>query len=286
MSRHFLEHPKLTVSALVPDPLDAEFRATFAHALAEPRASVHHEYVVESRPDGWRLSRDGICGQTFPTGATLLFALEEDLENALIARLGDWIGFHAGAVALGDQAVVTVGLSDTGKTSSTFQLIELGLELIAEEVTPVDAGSLQVHPFPQVLTLSRRYAEQFAAAYPITGGALTYHDATMARYAPSRVRRSPVTIAAMLFPHYDPAGRSWLEPVAPGDVLTEIFRYCFTPQIPDERLYDHVIRVLEHCQLWRLHTRDLASARALLGSVVETLPSLGPTRSTPSRPTA
>lgn len=274
MTSLHLEFPRLRVTVLVPETLEAATRAVFLHVLTDG-VLANADHVYEARPEGagWTLLRDGRRGETYPTGVELLFALEEDIENALIARLEGWIGFHAGAVAHGDHAVVTVGLSDTGKTSSTFQLIELGLDLIAEEVTPVDPMTLAVHPFPQVLTMSRRYAETFAALHPVRRGTLVYHDALMARYHPRQVRRTPVQIHTLLFPKYDPACHPRLEPVSPGDVLAEVLRYCFPPVGSDEQLYDHVIRVLQHCHLWRVHSRDVASARTLLGSMVEMLPS-------------
>ena len=150
-------------------------------------------------------------------------------------------------------------------------MVELGLELLAEEVTPVDPSTLLVHPFPQVLSLSRAYAEQFAARHPIVGGALHYHDATMARYAPARVRTKAAPIAALLFPRFHPSHEPRLEAVAPGDVLTEIFRYCFPPHTSDELLYDNVIHLLERCRLWRVHTCDIESSRVLLRDVIAAL---------------
>lgn len=271
MTLLFLDYPKLAVSLSVPERIADGFRDNFSHALVSQPPVVHHAYAAVPDGHGWLLVRDGELGRQYPTPADLMFALEEDLENALIARLDGWVGLHAGAVALGEQAIVTVGHSDTGKTSSTFQLIQLGLELVAEEVTPVDPATLRVHPFPQVLTLSRRYAEQSAASYPIAGGTLRYHDATMARFAPARVHARPVPIAAMLFPRFDPACAPRLEQVTPGEVLTETFRYCFPPQVAEEQLYDNVIRILERCHLWRVHTRDIASSRTLLADVIAAL---------------
>ncbi len=274
MTSLHLEFSRLAVSVLVPETLETAARDVFFHVLAEGiPARVDHGYEVRVEEAGWTLLRDGRRGGTYATGIDLLFALEEDLENALIARLEGWIGFHAGAVALGNHAIVTLGLSDTGKTSSTFQLIELGLDLVAEEVTPVDPQTLSVHPFPQVLTLSRRYAETFEAAHTVRRGRLVYHDRMMARYHPRHVRHTPVRLHTLLFPAYDPTCVPRLEPLVPGDVLTEVLRYCFPPVGSDEQLYDHVIHVLQHCQLWRVHSRDVASARALLSRIVEMVPS-------------
>lgn len=277
----FLEYPKLSVSLSVPDDAADGFRANFANALVSaPPPIVHLKFLVRRLNAGVALERNGIAVGVFPDATALMFALEEDLENSLIGRLDGWIGLHAGAVALPDLAIVTVGHPDTGKTTTTFQLVELGLELLCEEVTPIDPAAVRVHPFPGVLTLDRRYAEAFRSRYPVTRGAITYHGAEMARYTARHVRKEAVPLGAMLFPAFDPSCRPKLEVLSPAEVLTDIFQYCFAPTVDDEQLYDSVIRVIERCRLFRMHTRDIESARGLL---VELLSELSPADARPTR---
>ncbi len=279
MALLFLEYPKLVVSVSVPDDVAGEFAGNFANALVSARPeTVHHEFLVRQVGAGVALERNGADLGAFRRVTELIFALEENLENALIERLDGWIGLHAGAVALPDRAIVTVGHPDTGKTTTTFQLVELGLDLLCEEVTPIDPSAVRVHPFPGVLTLDRRYAEAFQSRYPVTRGRLTGHGPAMARYATTHVRKEAVPLAAMLFPAFDPSCRPRLEALSAADVLTDIFQYCFTPSTSDEQLYDSVIRVIERCRLFRMHTRDIESARGLL---VELLSELSRAEATP-----
>ena len=272
MGRITLAYPRVTITVDAPDAVEPALRENFRFTLTDaPTAPVTHAYAIVPVGDHWQLVRDGQAGERAATAIDAMFALEEDIENALIARLGPWIGLHAGAVALDGQAIVTLGLPDTGKTSSTFQLVELGLELVSEEVTPVDPETWCVQPFPSTLTLSRGYAETFAAHYPVTRGRLHYHDAAMARYQPAHVRSTPADVRMLLYPRYDPIGDVRLEVLTAADVLTETLRYCYAPHTRDEVLYDHVIGLLERCHLFRLHTRDVMSARTLLGRVVDML---------------
>lgn len=279
-----LSYPRLSVAVTASEAMVPLVRDNFRAALAPGAAgaAVHH---YEAAWDGSRgvLRRDGDHLGEFTDPTALMFALEEDLEVLLISRLGNWIGLHAGSVALQGRAIVTVGHPDTGKTTTTMQLIELGLTMLSEEVTPIDPELHLVHPFPHNLTLARHYAEAFANLYPVTHGALTYHGADMARYAPLATHSTPATPVAFLFPAYHPANTPQLVEVSPADVLTELLQYCFAPRTGDEQLYESVIRVVERCRVFRLQTNSIESARALLNSVITRLlaeppsPALRPT---------
>jgi hypothetical protein len=272
MAPAFLEFPRLTVALSLPEPLVAAFTANFGFALAaSPARPPDRAYGVRMEQDGVLLVRDGLPVGIFPDPQDLMFALEEDIENAIIEHLGEWVGLHAGAAVLGDAALVVVGRPDTGKTTTTFQLVELGLDLLCEEVAAIDPAPREVQPFPQRLTLARPYAEAFQSLYPVSAGALTFPTATMARYAATRVRTRPARLGAILFPRYDPSCQPAIEDVSPGQVLTELLQHCFTPALGDETLYDGVIRLITGCRLFRVHTRDIASARSLLSDLIARL---------------
>lgn len=267
-----LSYPRLFVAVSASEAMVPLVRHNFRAALVPGAtgAVVHH---YEAIWDGSRavLRRDDDCLGEFADATALMFALEEELEVLLISQLGNWIGLHAGSVALQGQAIITVGHPDTGKTTTTMQLIELGLTMLSEEVTPIDPDLHLVHPFPHNLTLARHYAEAFSSLYPVTRGALTYYGADMARYAPTATHNTPAPPVAFLFPAYHPEYAPQLVEVSPSDVLTELLQYCFAPRTTDEQLYDSVIRVVERCRVFRLQTNSIESARALLGSVITRL---------------
>jgi hypothetical protein len=286
MPRLTLSYPRLSVAVSASEAIVPLLRDNFRAALAPGDGdAVVHQY--DAAWDGSRgvLCRDGDRLGEFADPTALMFALEEDLEVLLISRLGNWIGMHAGSVALQGRAIITVGHPDTGKTTTTMQLIELGLTMLSEEVTPIDPDLRLVHPFPHNLTLARHYAEAFSHLYPVTRGVLTYPGADMARYAPHATHGTPATPIAFLFPAYHPDHTPRLAEVSPADVLTELLQYCFAPHTGDEQLYDSVIRVVERCRVFRLQTNSIESARALLGSVITRLqveppaPALRPTSS-------
>jgi hypothetical protein len=267
-----LEYPKLAVTLTAPDDIARILATNFAHAVTgTPSVVPRDAFEVQPGAAGLALVKNGAVMGLFADPYDLMFAIEEDLEFALIESLDGWIGLHAGAVVLDDIAIVTVGNPDTGKTTTTLQLVELGLPFLCEEVTPVDPATCLAHAFPHPLTLARDYGEAFDARYPVRHGALTYRGAEMARYSPRAVHRAPTRVGAIILPKYDPAATPALDEVSPSDVLPDLFHYCFTPTRGDELLYDGVIRVVEQCRLFRLRTTSIETARELLQRLVAEL---------------
>ncbi len=265
MKLFFLSFPRLDISLAAPDEIAPDIQAAFLHSIrpaTEP--SLRHEYVIEPIPDGFRLLKDELLKGVFDSCTDLLCRLEEDIENTLIGAIGNWVGFHAGAVMIGDAACVIPGDPDTGKTTTTFNLVEMGQIFLCEEVAPVDPDTLMVYPYPQVLTLSGAYVEEHLSLYPVQNGELRIMNPQMARYCPSRAGDASVPLMTILVPAYDPSKTPGIEELSPGDVFTELLGYCFPPNRGDEYLFDSVIRICEEAEIFRLRTDSLQSMRQLL----------------------
>jgi hypothetical protein len=173
---------------------------------------------------------------------------------------------------IGNAACVIAGNPDTGKTTTTFNLIEMGHIFLCEEVTPVDPGTLLVHPYPQVLGLDGDYAEKYRSLYPVTKGELKIPDSEMARYRPYAVGPEPVLLETILIPSYDPSGTRGIEKLTPGEVFTELLGYCFPPNTDDENLFDSVIKICEEAQIFKLRTKSLRSMQELLKELFDPIP--------------
>ena len=265
MKTFFLSFPRLNISLTIPDEIIPEIQAAFLHSLrSDTNLSPCHKYVIESTPSGFGLLKDGQQDQQFTSCLDLICHLEEDIENTLIRSIGDWVGFHAGAVMTGDAACVIAGNPDTGKTTTTFNLVEMGQTFLCEEVTPVDPETLLVYPYPQVLTIEGTYAEKYRSLYPVQNGELKILNSEMARYRPYAVGLDPVPLETILMPTYDPSQTPGIENLSPGEVFTELLGYCFPPNRDDEHLFDSVIRICEEAEIFRLRTNSLQSMRELL----------------------
>ena len=227
--------------------------AAFLHSIGpDTNLPLQHEYVIESTSNGFNFLKDGQLTGQFTSCLDFICHLEEDIENTLIRTIGNYVGFHAGAVMIGDSACVIPGNPDTGKTTTTFNLIEIGQTFLCEEVTPVDPETFLVYPYPQVLCLEGAYAKKYLSRHPVTNGELKILDSQMARYRPYVVGSDPAPLETILIPAYDPSGTSGIEELTPGEVFTELMGYCFPPNTDDEHLFDSVIRICEEAEIFRL----------------------------------
>ena len=265
MKTLYLEFHKLIVSLTVPDKLVEDIQEEFSSVLGSSRPLViHHAYTVHLEGKGLSLFKDKTHLKIFSNVFELIFAFEEEIENVLVKNIGAWVAFHAVCVAKGDSAYMVAGNPDTGKTTTTFQMLEMGFDFLCEEVTPVDPETGKVYPFPQVLTLSRPYTEESFSLFPVREGVLSYYGPEISRYVPGRIRKKAAKLKTIIFPSYNPAFEPRVEELSPGDILTDLLHYCFPPNVKEEVLYDNVIRISENCRLLRIQTCGIKSTRELL----------------------
>lgn len=261
-----LSFPRLNISLNVSEEISADIEAAFFHAIQkEAKNLFHHEYHVRANDRKYTIRKDGQAKQTVSSSLELICLLEEDIETALMQNLGDWVGFHAGAVKIGAKACVIPGNPDTGKTVTTFNLVEMGNLFLCEEVAPVDPKTLLVHPYPQVLSIDASYAEKHVSNYPVQYGELDILNEKMARYQPYSAGTGPVPLGAIILPAYHPFNTPGIEKVAPDDVFTELLGYCFPPGTDDEYLFDAVIHICNEIDIYRLQTNSVESLRNILG---------------------
>lgn len=231
MKTFHLSFPRLNISLTAPEAIINDIQDAFRHSMRpDENLLPRHKYLIEFTPTGFGLRKDGKPVLQAASFLELICRLEEDIENALIRSIGDWVGFHAGAVMIGNAACVIAGNSDTGKTTTTFNLIEMGHIFLCEEISPVDPVTFLVHPYPQVLGLDGDYAEKYRSLYRVTKGELKIPDSEMARYRPYAVGPEPIPLETILIPAYDPSGTRGIEKLTPGEVFTELLGYCFPPQ--------------------------------------------------------
>ena len=265
MTSTFVRMPLLDVVVTTPAELVDAVAVFYPHAVRNPGdLSPAREYTIRPVGERWSLLRDAAAAGDFATPVQALFAMEYDIETTVVARCDDLIALHAGAVIAGEAACLIPGHPDTGKTTTTFNLVELGHAFLCEEVALVHPVTLEVQSFPQSLALDRDFLESTLAGFPLSHGTIVPLDGRFVRYVPGRIATSTARVERVLLPRYAPDREAGLFPLQPAEALTELLGYCFPPNRGEERLFDAVIALLEACQIERFCYGNVAQARRLL----------------------
>lgn len=264
MKQVFLSFPRLNLSLKAPqEALDIlHFFYPFSIHLSK-KNPIHSHFILRKGEDSWELLEEDEIKCHASQLLSVILSLESEIEESFIRHRGNWVAFHAGAVAMGKEACLFTGDPDSGKSTSTVQMVELGHAFLSEEVTLVDPGTLSVYPYLQTISLEKSYLDSLRRVFPIKKGDLYPIPPDYFRYTPYRVRQTPARLKQILFPRYDPNGEPGLIRLSPGEALPEILGYCFPPppNVDDEILFDSVIHILNKSPVYRITYRDVKDAR-------------------------
>jgi hypothetical protein len=152
------------------------------------------EFSIEPHGDSYEVLHGNV---PLTHGADLevaLRVLDSHLRIAVGTKAPDHVFVHAGAVAIGDRAILLPGASFAGKTTLVTELITLGATYLSDECAVLDADGL-VLPYAKPLSIRPRDTEQASDPRPrrtnasslgaVTGSrALTVGVIAAARYRP------------------------------------------------------------------------------------------------------
>jgi hypothetical protein len=254
--------------------LERAVRWIYAH-LESDRGSVRTRLEVVETSSGYAVNQDGhelaavaSLDQLLPT---LLFCVGElgrhDPSQLLV--------LHAGAVASAGHCLLFPALSGGGKTTLVAYLSHHGFDYLADDMTPIDAATLQAEPAPTCMNLK-------SGSWEI-----------VARFRPDLMQREPIQLAsrrvrllpppptdpllwrrrypvrAIICLRFAPSGQLALQALQPFELLQEIVEsqaYFQQPLVPErvERLVEWVGKVPGY----RLSYSSLEDAAKLLRTLV------------------
>lgn len=223
----------------------------------------------------WSSAEDGLVEtRRLQSAEAAMLVLQEAVERWVIAEASKFMALHGGAVSTRAGACLILGNSGSGKSSTTFQLLELGARFLCEEITLCDPESWRVHPYLQTLSLSTPLFDEFEAALD-AGLALRGRRRDM----PPVVRYRPPTLPAasapgpavgrILLPRYRAGDPTRVEPVPPEEALTEVLGYCFPPNVDAEAQFDRMIALVERAEILRFVYPSAGEARSALAELFD-----------------
>ena len=227
------------------------------------------------RPAGapeFLLQRAGAAPQRAAEAGALLFALEKDCTIALQTLRADLYFVHAAVLAWAGAAVLLVGASGAGKSTTTWALVHHGLRYGSDELAPVDVPTGVVAPYPRALCLKATPP----AAYPLPAQTLytpaTLHIPTAA--LPSAICTEPLGLAAIFLVQYCPeAAGPTVRRLRTAEAAVRLFPHALNPLAHAAEGLDGAMALAACCPCFVLQTAALPATCALL---VRTLQALGP----------
>lgn len=205
--------------ATSPEALDLLDRYVFPSLSREripPRRADIHVCILDTQSRS-QLVIDTVLVAWADRPKELLRQLIDWLDRTLVQRLTGLHAIHAGAVLLGEKALLLPGSSHAGKSSLVAELLRRGAVCFSDEYALIDAQG-RVHAYPRILLLRNGTPAQTPMA---------------ARDLNARVAAAPAQVGWILSVRYDSSASWTIHPVPQSTALLTLLQN--TPHVLSER---------------------------------------------------
>lgn len=227
-------------------------------------------YVIErrTRPTRFQLTRDSFDAGAAADLGELLLLLEEDLAIRLQELRPDLYFIHSAVVKMCGRAVMLVAPSGGGKSTTAWALVHAGFSYVSDELAPIDAKALQVHPYPRALTLK----SEPPPACPLPGATVRTSRGWLVPTdrMPGGVVTDQLPLAAILFLRYDPtAPRPTIRRLARAESVARLYANALNSLAHPPDGLDAAIAIAEGAPTFQLVTSDLPRTCELVAGTLE-----------------
>ena len=251
-----------------------DVRRVYRHALLSAPAEPDQRLVIKVQNGHfhlhrWRRGEENLALSSLR--APSLRVVEEEINNAALEGLNEYLLIHGGAVAADGEAVLLPGASGCGKSSLTAKLVSVGLGFLTDELTILAPTTAMVHPFPKAITLKGRSAALFDGLGQRVGGTspgeeVDYLDPDVLR--PGSVVEVARPIGYVVFPGYESDTITRLAGLTTGQTVLSLFENCCNMGIHKENGLDLLIGIARRAGGYRLSFNDLDKAGRLVSELV------------------
>jgi hypothetical protein len=181
-----------------------------------------------------------------PGATALVVELQIRIDSYLLERT-PYVPIHAGAVAVGERALLVPGMSRTGKSSLVAALIARGATYLSDEYALLDDEG-HVHPYPRPLLLR------------VPGSVPEERTAVPATRLTASIASSPARVSAIAALRYSDEAELWLERVPSSEGLLYLLQN--TPRVvrDDDRTVTAAMRALRTARVYRGRRGDAEAA--------------------------
>ncbi|WGW03307.1 phosphoenolpyruvate carboxykinase (ATP) [Tropicibacter oceani] len=204
------------------DPLLDQLNCVLARYAQPGGAPTQPELSIEVEGDDYTLYRDGVALTERIDRDAARYACILAISEALVGGDAVAANMHASAVARGGRALVFVGGSGSGKTTTALGLMGRGWSQVADDHVPLHRNGHQVFSFPAAVgTKARSWALPEVQALFTAGREMPKVRDGVRYVEVSRqvAAGSVVPVAAVIFPTHDAGADFEMHRVTPEEAL-------------------------------------------------------------------
>jgi ABC-type dipeptide/oligopeptide/nickel transport system ATPase subunit len=122
--------------------------------VSESRASLEYEIsVIEGEVKQMKISRSGRSDLVTDDLGEFIFFFEKDMTIELQKIRSDLLFIHSAVLEYQGQGLLLVAPSGTGKSTTSWAMLNSNFNYLSDELAPVNLQSMQVEPYPHALCL-------------------------------------------------------------------------------------------------------------------------------------
>jgi hypothetical protein len=240
-----------TPDAEIADVLQDVFGAFLANFSDRPDLTL----TATRQEDGFRVSGDSGATIECPTLSDVVYVLDKELVVAAQHRRPDLLFVHAAVLRHGPEAIVLAGDSGSGKSTTAWGLSRLGLQVLSDELAPIDPDGSMVEPYPRALGLKRAppgprlppQARTLERSIHVPIAALGHRD------VPARTR-----LARIFFVRHEQDARvPQLIPISSAETAARLYVHCLNALAHPAAGLDAVASIASGTLGYSLVTADL-----------------------------
>lgn len=236
--------------------IPSEVSATLVDLLEPDRRDELPTLSVQKRPGGWRVEGSP---ETTSALATTPMALADDLVAGL-NRLGlngdrSRLHLHAGVVQRDSDGIILCGPSNSGKSTLTATLVELGCDYLTDETATIIPGTSTVPAYPKPLALRGWAVSRYAKVTQASADARHIIPASSLGKLTSATRPSVI-----VFPQYHPDNGLAIRPIEPQEAVHRMVEDLLDGERFGSAALDELVMLVNRCTTWSVDFSNVESA--------------------------
>lgn len=237
----------------------------WAHAEVELTKHISHRFQIFKENAVLYLFKDKNYVGHYPISKYHLlqgqFAIE--LINMLYDKQeSDWVAtFHASTVCNDKEAIMIVGDSGNGKSTLSAILMAHGMDILADDFTPLSATNTEVYRYPSGISIKKGAFQLMETLFPEFRQIpehTSYSKSVRIKYIPPINKFESATAhlpcRKIVSVHYDPKAESTLKPVETARILPTLIPESWLS--PHEDNAQRFLNWLTEVQCYELYYSD------------------------------